>query len=420
MPDRSVAPVYHTPGPFPFAHAVTHRYGNGAKLHLLSAGRQPLLRLEFLSLAGSRFDPEPGIAHFTSRMLGEGSDSYSSAQISELFDSHGAHLEISTGFDFVNVTVYTPARHLEKLLSVLDDLLHRPAFPEVELETMRNIQHQQLRLSLERTSVVASREFRRILFGADHPYGRLMEPEHVQQLTSGKLAQYFSDRMDRRYEMVLSGSVEDAHIEALGQYFGAVPLLEQLTPKMPLPAGETGQIRIPMEGKMQSSIRVGGLAVGKAHPDHMGLLLLIEILGGYFGSRLMQNLREEKGYTYGVHASLNTMLGSAYILIGADVGSAHTGAAIEEIRKEIDILRTEPVSEDELQQVRNYMKGTFLSDINSPFALADKFKSVYLHGLDYSYYDRYFSDIDQTGADVLMDLARRYLDPDRMTVVIAG
>ena len=420
MPDRSVAPVYHSPGPFPFAHAVAHSFANGTKLHHLSAGRLPLLRLEFLSLAGSSFDPEPGIAHFTSRMLGEGSDSYNSAQISELFDSHGAHLEISPGFDFVNVTVYTPARHLENLLSVLDDLLHRPAFPGVELETMRNIQHQQLRLSLERTSFVASREFRRMLFGAEHPYGRLMEPEHIQEMTSGKLAQFFSDRMERRYEMVLSGAVEDVHIESLGQYFGTLPIYEQLTPEMPAPAGEAGQIRIPMEGKVQSSIRMGGLAVGKAHPDYMGLLLLIEILGGYFGSRLMQNLREDKGYTYGVHASVNTMLGSAYILIGADVGSAHTEAAIEEIRKEIGILRTEPVSDDELQQVRNYMKGTFLSGINSPFALADKFKSVYLHGLGYNFYDRYFSEIDQTGADELMDLARRYLDTDRMTVVIAG
>jgi zinc protease len=420
MPDRSTAPPFRTPEPFAFEHAVSRELGNGLKVHLVRAGRQSLLRLEFLFRAGSRFDAIPGQSYFATRMLSEGSRSYSSREISETFDHFGAHFEVSAGFDFANISLYCPSRHLDQLLPLTDDLLHAPAYEEKELETLRNIQLQQLQVSLEKTAFVASREFRRLLFGEEHPYGRSLETGTIQAQTKDGLAGFFSEHLDRRYEIVFSGLVEEEHLQALEQYFGArsrekSPLLEPLAGTRP-----AAQRHIGRENSVQASIRLGQAAVGKAHPDYMGLLVLVEILGGYFGSRLMQNLREDKGYTYGIHASVSSLAGGAYTIIGADVGKQHAEPSLDEIRREIRRLQTEPVPADELIQVRNYMKGSFLSGINTPFSLADKFKGVYLQGLDYSFYDRYFGAIDRTGPEELMRLAGLYLEPDRMTEVVVG
>lgn len=420
MPDRSTAPPFRAPEPFAFGRAVSRELGNGLNLHLVRAGRQPLLRLEFLFRAGSRFDAIPGQSYFATRMLSEGSRRYNSREISETFDHFGAHFEVSAGFDFANISLYCPSRHFDQLLPLTDDLLHAPTYEEKELETLRNIQLQQLQVSLEKTAFVASREFRRLLFGAEHPYGRSLETGTIQAQTREGLAGFFAEHLDRRYEIVLSGLVEEEHLQALERHFGAHSRKE-IPALAPLPATRpAAQHHIARDNSVQASIRLGQAAVGKDHPDYMGLLVLVEILGGYFGSRLMQNLREDKGYTYGIHASVSSLAGGAYTVIGADVGKQHVESSLEEIRREIRRLQSEPVPAEELTQVRNYMKGSFLSGINTPFALADKFKGVYLHGLDYSFYDRYFEAIDRTGPEELMRLAGLYLEPDRMTQVVVG
>jgi predicted Zn-dependent peptidase len=158
----------------------------------------------------------------------------------------------------------------------------------------------------------------------------------------------------------------------------------------------------------------------RSHPDYFKMMVLNEILGGYFGSRLMRNIREEKGLTYGISSNLFTLQKEGYLLIGTDVKREFTSLTIEEVYKEMNILRTEPVGEEELETVKNYMAGSFAGSLSTPFALADHFKAIYFDGLTYDFYEHYIENILNTSAQQLQDLANQYLTDNSMLVVIAG
>jgi predicted Zn-dependent peptidase len=150
------------------------------------------------------------------------------------------------------------------------------------------------------------------------------------------------------------------------------------------------------------------------------MLVLNEVFGGYFGSRLMKNIREEKGFTYGISSNLVTLRHEGYLVIGTDVKKEFTGLTLDEVYKEMEILRNGPVGEEELQTVKNYMIGSFAGSLNSPFAIADNFKSIYFEGLTYDFFEHYIENILHTSAGDLVYLANTYLQPDSLLEVVVG
>src|SRR5690606_8798304 len=158
----------------------------------------------------------------------------------------------------------------------------------------------------------------------------------------------------------------------------------------------------------------------KEHPDFVKLLVVNEILGGYFGSRLMKNIREDKGYTYGISSAMVPLKNKGYFIIGTDVNKENTGNTLQEIYKEIETLQNSLVSEEELNTVRSFMVGSFLSEINTPFALADKFKGVHLYGLDYDFYDAYLHTVNNITSIEIQNLAHQYLQKDTFSEVVVG
>ena len=177
---------------------------------------------------------------------------------------------------------------------------------------------------------------------------------------------------------------------------------------------------IKKEDSVQSSIRYGRMLFNHTNQDYFDVYVLNEILGGYFGSRLMQNIREEKGYTYGIHSSVVPMQEGGYFVIGTDVKREFTKYTLVEIEKELQRLIDEPVSDNELLTVKNYMLGSFVGDIQTSFAIADKYKTIYFHGLGYDYYDRFFARIQSITAQDIQAVAKKYLNPSDMSYVVAG
>jgi predicted Zn-dependent peptidase len=174
------------------------------------------------------------------------------------------------------------------------------------------------------------------------------------------------------------------------------------------------------EDSLQSSIRIGKRLFTRKHPDYFKMLVLNEVFGGYFGSRLMKNIREEKGYTYGISSNLVTLRHDGFLVMGTDVKKEFTGPTIDEVYKEMEVLRKEPVGEEELQTVKNYMIGSFAGSLNSPFAIADNFKTIYFEGMSYDFFEHYIENILDTSAQDLMQLANTYLQPDTMLEVVVG
>lgn len=421
MLDRQTAPAFKTITRLDLAQAVTRSLRNGTPVHVINAGDLEVVRLEFIFPAGRWFEDIKGQSYFCTHMLREGTTTRKAADISAYIDKYGAFLDLSAELDYVTVGLYCLNKHFATLIPLMKDLLHNAIFPEEELQTLLSIKGQHIRVNNEKNNVVATQKFKEMIFGKDHPYGKYLKEDELNAIHRKDLARFYTDFFQRNYEIIVSGKVEEEHLLCLDQYFGD-KIMHKARATQHHEASRPGdkQLHVQKPESLQSSIRMGKVLIQKDHPDYKEMQVVNEILGGYFGSRLMKNIREEKGYTYGIFSRMISLKHAGYFIIGADVKKEFANATINEIYKEIKALQDHPVSKNELQTVKNYMIGSFLSGINTPFDLADKFKSIYLLGLGYDHYQEYIATINTVTEETIMEMAKRYLNEDDFTEVIVG
>ena len=397
---------------------------NGARLHLLANDAQPVLRLQVVLPAGKRQEPAPGLAQLTARLLTEGTATRAARQIADEVAFYGASLDCEAGPDRATLTLYCLARHLPTLLPLVQELLAAPTFPEAELAQLKTRLTQNMQVERRKTSFRASEEFNRQLFGEDSPYGRPFDEADFSQRTAAELRAFHAAAyLPAGTEIFLSGDVASAAAsvaEALGQWQPAASASPAAAPATPPDAYPTGLVPVPVEGSIQASIRMGRRWPALTDAQTPELLLLVKILGGYFGSRLMKNIREDKGFTYGIHASVVPReLGTA-LIIGTDVNGESADATRREIAYELERLQTELLSDDELETVKNYTLGKLLGETATVFEQADKYRHVVLQGLRPDYYPELVRQTQAATPASLLALARTYLSPADMLAVVAG
>lgn len=423
MLDRTQPPAFQTIRHVAMPVARAYTLDNGLPLLLINAGEQPVVRLEVIFRAGAWHETVPGAAQFAIRMLNEGTLRRTAAQLSEAFDQYGAFTEFSPGNDRSSLTVYCLARHLPALLPVLHEVLHEPAFPENELETQKSIARQTLKVNLEKTAFVATQRFKARVFGPSHPYGRSQQDEVIAALSRDVIVGFYEKHLSGQpFTIFLSGRVSEAEVKLLNEAFGKENRVIQtpIPPAHPVRVTNHTPELVERPDSVQSSVRVGKRLFNRRHPDYFRFLVLNEVLGGYFGSRLMKNIREDKGFTYGIHSSHTSLAHEGYFAIGTDVKKENTVQTLDEIRKEIEILQTELVPTDELETVRNYMLGAFVGSLNTPFEIADRLKTIYFDDLPADFYETYVEHLrDVTASDVL-ETARQYLALDSLQEVVVG
>lgn len=421
--DRTLPPSFQTIQDVRLPALEAHTLDNGIPLHLISVPHQPVLRLECIFDAGTWQEAVPASAFFAMKMLSEGTPGRSSAQISEYFDQYGAFLELNSGPDRSSVVIYCLTRFLPQVLPLLRELLTEPTFPGKELDDLRNITLQNLRISYEKNAYVAGVLFREKLYGATHPYGRSQRPEAVEQLGREDVVNFYQQSIQGRpFRMLLAGQASLGEVEHINAVFGQLPLRADSTADPVIPALPTDLSPVLAEKteSIQSSIRVGRRLFTRAHPDFFRMLVTNEILGGYFGSRLMKNIREEKGFTYGISANMPSLRRDGYYLIGTDVNKENTQQTLDEIRKEIHTLQTTPVEADELSTVKNFMAGEFVGSLNTPFEIADRYKVILLDGLPADFLETYIQHIRSVTPDEIQAMAQRYLGDDQLQEVVVG
>ena len=419
MLDRTAAPPFVKTTSFDLLTPEETQLSNGLKVFFVSGGSQDVLKIEFIFNAGRWYEEKRGAAHFTGQLLSKGTADKDSFEIAQIFDRYGAHLEITPGHDFVSVTLYALNKHLEPVLQVLLELLSTPVFPEKEFDQTRAIYLQNLKVNLEKTSFVASQTFRRKLFGNGHPYGNEVEDKSVKALSIGDFKEHYSKYFHSAHVFV-SGRIDGPSKELMLRKF------DELAPGSSVESRTHDELENPAyeyiekEDSVQSSVRVGRRALLRSHPDYVPLLFVSHVLGGYFGSRLMKNIREEKGLTYGISASVHGLKHGAYLVIGADVNKENVQLTFEEIRKELRILRTEAISADELETTRNHFIGSLQSEITTPFAHADKIKTIHLFGLQKNHYQTLINRIDSITPKQILETSERYLHEDSFISVAVG
>ena len=315
------------------------------------------------------------------------------------------------------------------LLEIIAELIQHAVFPEAEFEQLRAKGKQNLRVALEKTNRIAGRDFNHLLFGENHPYGTLAQPEDWSKLSIEQLQRFYRTyyRAQGAYILV-SGNVPADIITLLNRFLGqddwqtdaADAKMLDFEPTEELNQYAGRRLFVRKANAQQSSLVVGKLTPNRLHPDYLPLSLAVTALGGYFGSRLMRSLREDKGYTYGVHASLDSQLKTGAFSITTDVGVAHTVAAAESIYYELERLCTEPLEPSELELVKTYMAGSLLRLFDGPFAMPDLLIDLQAYNLSLDYYQQQLDNLQAIDAQEIQRVAQTYLKPHEMSEVVVG
>jgi zinc protease len=382
--DRTQAPPFRLSSDYSLAHPETFKLNSGIELFAFRDLQQEVVKLELIFEAGKWYEPKLGISHFTSQMLSKGTEKRNSFQIAEAIDTLGGHLEINQGYDIVTVSLFSLRRNILAALEIVIDLLVNPSFDDEELRLMKEIFLQGLRVNNERTNVVASKDIRRAIFGSNHPYGSSVEEEDVRKIERKDLRIFFQDRFSL-HSIFLVGKLNDSEMsEVIGKIPASLLKRKERSKFERLPGSS---LSIPKPASVQASIRLGKKCLPKSETkEYYDAVMFNHILGGFFGSRLMKNIREEKGLTYGIYSSMQHFLRDSFWVIGAEVNQQNAGIAIEEIRHEIKVLQEELVSEQELEIAKNYFIGSWQSENSTVFSVAEKVKNTFLYGLSENYY----------------------------------
>lgn len=423
MTDRKIAPDFKAIDNINLLKPTHTKLANGCNVFSFNSGDQELVRIEWI-FNNLRFDPEKPLLNMAvNTMLTDGTNSLSAAEIADKIDFYGAFLSVDYGFEQSLVTLYSLNKHLPKTLPVIKDILTNSVFPEKELETFVRNQQQKLQVNLQKNDVVARRTFNKALYG-NTIYGLTPDADTYATLHREDMLAHFKQiYQPLNCTLIIAGKVEQETVDLLADTFGsgwgnATVAADTTQPEIDRSTEHFYFVEKP--DALQSAIRMGLPFINRDHPDFPAVQVLNTVLGGYFGSRLMNNIREDKGYTYGIGSGISSYKQGGALFIATEVGADVCKAATVEIEKEITLLKTDLVPDEELSLVRNYMLGSLLGSLENVFSHADKFKNLYFSGLDYAYYDRYTYVVKTVTADELRKLANEYLDFDKFYKVIVG
>ncbi|MFZ9848685.1 MAG: M16 family metallopeptidase [Flavobacteriales bacterium] len=393
---------------------------NGIPVYCINAGTQEIVRLEIYFDAGIIRQHKPFQAFLTNHMLIEGTTNRTSAEISEEIDFYGGYLNVDYAKDFSTITLHILNKYLDKGLEVLKDVLLNPTFPQNELDTLIKNQRSAYMVDIEKVSYIAQKKLNELLFKG-HPYGRISTEEDFNKITREDIVSFYEYYNLSAAQITLSGKIGDKEIKQLNDSLGSISIEKKnFTAYDTSFEIQAGDHFVEKKDAMQSSIKVATHLPLKGSDDFFGLLVLNTIFGGYFGSRLMNNIREDKGWTYGISSYIESMAVASCLIVSTEVKGDIAEKAMVEIFNEMDKLRTELIPKDELEKVRTYMLGKFLKNLDGPFELSDRFWGIHQFKLGYDYYQKYIDTIKTISADELQLLAQKYLVKEKMVRLIAG
>ncbi|MBU2046040.1 MAG: insulinase family protein [Bacteroidetes bacterium] len=404
-----------------FIKAKKHLLNNGIPVFEINAGEQELVRIEFIFQNSAWSIDKPIMPSVTNGMLTEGTHSLSSAQIAAKIDYYGAFFQPDFSSDHSSLSLYSLNKYVGDTLPIIKEMLTGSIFPDKELETLLRNQKQRLKVGLEKNDVLARRAFLSALFG-DSLYGYANQIEDYDKVKRDNLMAYYQKVYHpANCTIVVSGKITQNILKSILDLFGNWHNEQNVAPfEVEFISSNDKLHYIEKSDALQSAIRIGMPNINKTHPDFIQLQILNTIFGGYFGSRLMNNIREDKGYTYGIGSGMGSLQKAGYFFIASEVGADVCKATLTEIEKEINILKTDLVPEEELALVKNYLMGSLLGSLENAFSHADKFKSLYFYGLDYDYYDRYIQTVKNIQPKELKVLANKYWDYNEFYKVIVG
>lgn len=417
--DRTAPPMIKYPVEFEFSlpSCDTIYLDNGIPMYSLNLGAQEVVQVEWVFEAGIREESKTAVAQTTAALLRAGTATRSSAVINEAIEKYGATLKVTANNDFAIISITALTKHLHHLLPIVQELISKPSFPQDELQVYQQNAIQRLRVNLLRSDFVSNRLIDAYVFGKQHPYGRYTEIQDVEAITREDLIQFHQDFYTAdNCKIFLSGNFTPQHVVNIQELFGGnwdYSNVKNFGLSYTLePATEKLQRVVNDAKSVQGSIRLARPFIERTHPDFAQALVMNTIFGGYFGSRLMTNIREEKGYTYGIYSQFYAYKNASAYLIATDAGKDVCEAAVKETLYEAKRMQGELVSEQELILVKNYILGNLLGDLDGAFSIMSRWKTLILNDLTVDHFNHNVATYKSITAEQVRTMAEKYLNMD--------
>jgi zinc protease len=426
MLDRTKAPETHEIDAVSLQIAEVTHLANGARLHIIKSETQPVIRLDFVFKAGKWYENKTGVSDLAAKMLMEGTVNHTAKEIAEMIAFYGASMDINHGYDRTELTVYCLSKYLKELLPLMLDILQNPIFPVEEYNLLKKRTIQTLKVQRQKNNYLATHALTQLIYGDVHPYVFGFDENVIERLELEELKQFYNQYFNTQdLEVFACGAVNDQLFVQLTNSITKLALNKRSIKSQSSEAinkhnSSTKYKLVEIPDSLQSSIRIGRSFPLNSSEDYLKLKVMNELFGGYFGSRLMKNIREDKGYTYGIYSAMSAKEKDTLFFIGTDVKSSVTEDTISEIIKEINKLQTELVPEDELSTVKNYMLGKFINEIATIFEQGDRYKKIVLQNLSMEHYNNFITTIRTITAPEIQELAQTYLKEEDLYTVIAG
>lgn len=387
---------------------------NGVEVYAINTGAEEVLQAEWVFYAGNWYEEQNMVAATTNYLLKNGTSGKNAFEINEHFEYYGAYLNRGCYNETATISLHCLNKHVSELLPVISEIITDPVFPEEELQLYKQNNKQRLTVSLKKCDFVAGRLIDEYVYGIDHPYGKYSSAEAYDVLTRKQLQDFYAQYYQQgKCIIFIAGKLPKGIIEQLNKNFGQLSINHTIGLKKHIgrPAVEK-KYRITNDANgVQGAVRMARHFPNRHHPDFTKAMVLNNLFGGFFGSRLMSNIREDKGYTYGIHSYLQNHVQESAWMISTEAGRDVCEATIAEVYKEMNILRKELVSEEELLLVKNYMMGSILGDLDGPFHIIAKWKNIILNDLPGTFFYDSVNTIKSVSAEELRELAVKYLDP---------
>ncbi|MCD6200547.1 MAG: insulinase family protein [Bacteroidales bacterium] len=400
------------------------RFSDGHKMYLIRDDALDAIRLDIIFPGGVWDEHKPLVCRTTIDTLREGTASRDAATIAEIFDYYGSYIMTYSTRDYAGISLYSLTRYAHEVLELLEDMVYNPVFPDKEIQTYLKKQQQSFLIESEKVTYQSMSAFLEEVFGPSHPYGRRIVPTHYNEIIPEDLKAFHHESLlgNNRY-FILAGHVTDPLIKDIQKRFGkASSFMESsgrridASPIVP----HAVKRHVLRDKAVQAAITVGKKTITRNHEDFAAFSFVNMILGGYFGSRLMKNIREEKGYTYGIYSVIQPLRYDAHFSIRTETGTEVCRPALEEIYREIRRLKEQPPAEDEINLVKNYLMGSLLQSLDGALARADMIKRLTTTDTPLDFPKSFAKTIHTITPEKIRIITEKYFDPDTFIEVVAG
>lgn len=407
----------------PLALPVKRVMPNGVSLYLIEGGEESVVRLDILFKGGYAVQDKPLQALFAGRMLREGGGGLTGLEISQKLDFCGAWIDTYSSQECNHLTLYALPKYIPALLPLVEGFVKNPAFPEASLDTVRRSNKAHYVINSRKVGVVAQRHFELALWGENHPLGQIVVPEDYDNITCDDLWRYYG----RVYSscnctLFLSGCASEAVVNAVAQSFGseAWGSGEAVKVDVAAPTMFTGKKKVAVEGVVQSAIKVGGWSLPAAAADIYDFRFMNVLLGGYFGGRLMSNIREKNGFTYDIVSEMDAYGRENAFMVSSQADACYVEPLLRELYGEFERLRNEEPSAAEVELVRNYIMGELCREYEGVAAKAEVFINAWLAGEEFESVNRYIAAVKKITPARVRRVAEKYLKRENMFEIVVG